>query len=332
MNRRSFLKSAIGIPAAYWLGQGLGAVRFAFAQNRTRSKAAKIILARSEQLLGSDGRPREAACRAVLERSMAVLAGTSDGPSAWRKFFRADDVIGIKVNCLSGRSGSTHLELVRSIISGLESAGIPPGRIIVWDRSNRDLQRAGYPIVTEGDGAKFLGTDAAGGYEELPQESGSIGSCFSRIVSRKCSAIINVPVLKDHDIAGVTLGLKNFFGAIHNPNKYHDNNGDPYIADVNMHPYIRGKLRLTICDGLFGLYHGGPAVKPQWAWRHSGILLGTDPVALDRIGATIIEEKRRQESMPPLKEAGREPRYIATAARRGLGTDDPDDIEVVDVI
>ena len=41
------------------------------------------------------------------------------------------------------------------------------------------------------------------------------------------TAVINVPQVKDHGICGMTLAMKNFFGAIHNPNKYHIGNGDP---------------------------------------------------------------------------------------------------------
>ena len=56
--------------------------------------------------------------------------------------------------------------------------------------------------------------------------------------------LINLPVLKDHDGAGVTIALKNMYGAIHNPNKYHPNGCDPYVADLNMLPEIRSRMKL----------------------------------------------------------------------------------------
>jgi uncharacterized protein (DUF362 family) len=158
---------------------------------------------------------------------------------------------------------------------------------------------------------------------------GSIGSCFSKIASSLCTAIVNVPVLKDHDLAGVSIGMKNFFGIIHNPNKYHDSNCNPYVADLNSHPFIKDKLRLIVCDALKAQYHGGPAFKPQWTWDFRGMLIGTDPVALDRVGAQIIEKKRKEVNMSSLKDAGREPKYIQTAARLGLGVDDPSLIDVI---
>jgi hypothetical protein len=44
------------------------------------------------------------------------------------------------------------------------------------------------------------------------------------------------------------IALKNMYGVIHNPNKYHPNGCNPYIADLNMLPEIRTRMRLTICD------------------------------------------------------------------------------------
>jgi uncharacterized protein (DUF362 family) len=128
--------------------------------------------------------------------------------------------------------------------------------------------------------------------------------------------------LKDHDLCGVSLSLKNFYGAIHNPNKYHDHGCDPYIADVNAHPYIKDKLRLVICDGLIGQCNGGPGYKPQWAWPYSGLLLSRDPVAIDRTGCHIIEEQRKATGLQSLAAAGRPAKHIQTAAQRGLGISD----------
>jgi uncharacterized protein (DUF362 family) len=143
--------------------------------------------------------------------------------------------------------------------------------------------------------------------------------------------VINLPVLKDHGITGVTMALKSFFGAIHNPNKYHSNVGDPYIADVYMLPPIRRKTRLAICDATTAQYEGGPSYMPQWSWRFNSLLVSCDPVALDSTGWHIIERQRTENGMKSLKDAGREPKYIASAAARRLGAADPARIERVEV-
>jgi len=63
---------------------------------------------------------------------------------------------------------------------------------------------------------------------------GSAASLVCNTLSRVCDTVINLPTLKDHGIAGMTMAMKNMFGAIHNPNKYHQNTGNPYVADVFM--------------------------------------------------------------------------------------------------
>jgi len=98
------------------------------------------------------------------------------------------------------------------------SCGVAARNIIVWDRTTRELADAGFAVNFSGDGPRCFGTDApAAGYETEPTELGSIGSCYSRIVTRMATAIINVPVLKEHSLAGVTAALKNNYGASTTP-------------------------------------------------------------------------------------------------------------------
>ena len=170
------------------------------------------------------------------------------------------------------------------------------------------------------------------GYEDELAVYGDAGSRMSRTLTQVCDAVINLPVLKDHSITGVTIALKSMFGAIHNPNKYHISAGDPYVADVYMLPPIRQKVRLTICDATTALYEGGPSFMPQWTWPYNGLIVGLDPVAVDYTGWQIIEKKRAEKGLEPLSKVRREPSYIARAAdaRHAIGTNDPARIDVVE--
>ncbi len=78
-------------------------------------------------------------------------------------------------------------------------------------------------------------------------------------------------------------------------------------------------------------YHGGPAYQPAYAFDYGGILVGTDPVAIDTIGYGIIEELRKNNGREMLKGSKREPIYIKRSAEYGLGTDDPERIELLDL-
>ncbi len=321
--RRRFLQYLTGLPAGLWaLGKSGSAASAPQSPAAPSSSNARVVVATRASAAENAGKVNGTEVTKLLNDSIAAATGKADASSAWKSLFRPSDVVGIKVNCLAGHGLSSHPELVAAIVDSLSAAGLPRDKIIVWDRTEHDLESAGFSTAGL-NGAKVLGTDSEGaGYETDIEFSGEVGSCFSRILSRMCTAIIDVPVLKDHDLAGVTLGMKNFYGAIHNPNKYHDNNCDPYVADLCAHPFIAKKLRLVVCDGLKAQYHGGPAPRAEYSWPAGCLIVGTDPVAVDRIGYEIIEQKRKEAGMQPLKKLGREPKYIETASKRGLGISD----------
>jgi hypothetical protein len=131
----------------------------------------------------------------------------------------------------------------------------------------------------------------------------------------------------------MTGALKNLFGAIHNPNKYHLDVGDPYVPDVWMLEPIQAKVRLNICEAITVQYHGGPSFMPDWTWDFDGLLVSRDPVALDTIGWRLIDRKRLEEGMKILEDEGRKPSYLATAADREhrLGFSNPDRIQLVEI-
>jgi uncharacterized protein (DUF362 family) len=316
----------LGITRRGLLGAGLAG---AIAARGAPGEKSKVVVARDAGLRGGGGAPDSARVLKLLDRAMQSFYGGDSAIDAWKKVVRPGEVAGLKVNCLSGKGAATNPVLVEAICERLQQAGIPQKNIVIWDRLNSDLESAGYRVASRTDRIRCIGNDAAG-YESELATYGSVGSLLSKTLTRTCDAVINLPVLKDHGIAGVTLALKNLFGAIHNPNKYHTNAGDPYVADVNMLPQIRRKVRLTICDALTAQYEGGPSYMPQWSWPYNGLMVGRDPVALDYTGWRIIERKRAEKGMKPLRDLHREPLYIATAAGHGLGTNDPALIDLVE--
>lgn len=298
----------------------LGASVFAAPPGKSR-----VVIAR-EPKLDAARLPK------LLDRAMQTYFSCDSPVEAWKRVIRPNEVVGLKVNCLAGKGNSTNASLVEAICERLRQAGVPAGNIVIWDRLNDDLDSAGFRVATRSDRIRCIGNDVLG-YEEELSVQGSAGSLMAKTLTRVCHAVINLPVLKDHGIVGVTLALKNMFGAIHNPNKYHLNTGDPYVPDVYMLSPVRQKVRLTICDGITAQYEGGPSYMPQWTWPFHGLLVAEDPVALDYTGWRIIEQKRAEKGMKPLKAVDREPRYIATAAdaQHRLGTNDPQQIERMEV-
>jgi uncharacterized protein (DUF362 family) len=302
------------------------------------ARRARVVSVRRPEVFGKDDKSDvrglgidSRLVHKMVHESVAALVGTKTDEDAWKKLFGPRDVVGIKINCLSGRMLSSHPAVVEGIVQGLRKAGVSDNNIIVWDRFLRELKAAGYELNVAGKGVKYTATNARGyGYTKEPIVFRSIGSFFSRILTSQCSALISVPVLKDHNLAGITLNLKNFYGVVQKPSLYHDNGCDPYIADLNAHPLIKDKMRLVVADALVGVYEGG-SYLPDRAWRYAGVLASTDPVAIDRVGANIIGSKRAEVGEDPLKDDGREPIHIHTAAKLGLGRDEPDKIDIVEV-
>jgi uncharacterized protein (DUF362 family) len=291
---------------------------------------SKVIVAQDAALRGGGSSVDSNRVLALLDRAMQSLFNADHAGDPWKKLAHPGERIGLKVNTLGGRGMSTNVELVDAISHRLQEAGIRAQDIIIWDRYTDEMDRVGFHTSTADNRVQCFGTDHLG-YEDDLQTYGSVGSRLSKILTQRCDAMINVPILKDHEGAGVTIAMKNMYGVIHNPNKCHPNGCDPYVADLNMLPEIRNKMRITICDATTACYEGGPGFKPQYAWQNNGLLVSRDPVALDYTGWQIIEKKRAEKNLKTLEAEGRLPRYIATAAdeKHKLGTNDPRRIEVV---
>jgi uncharacterized protein (DUF362 family) len=267
-------------------------------------------------------------CQRAMATALAAATGAESAQRAVASLFRPDDTVGIKLNCLSGPRMSPRVELVEALVELIATSGVERNRIIVFERSSRELTRAGFKVRRSGGPYLCYGTD--NDYDRYPSTSGDIGSCFARLVSAACTALVSFGVVKDHDLAGVSAGLKNWYGVIHNPNKYHDSNCNPYVADVVQHPHVRSKLRLTVLDGIEAQCQGGPALYRGGLFALGKVAASTDPVAADLWAWQELDAERARRGMATLQAEKREPRFISTAARYGLGVGDPKALQRVE--
>ncbi len=287
------------------------------------ASAAAVPIAHAGEGIGQVG--AVSVGRATGDLADAIDAGvasiTALSPTdAWSRLFRPDDRVAIKLNCLAPAL-SPQPAIVEALIGRLQAAGVKPGNIVVFERTSRELERAGYPIQLGGNEPRCFGTDALarGGYGSEIREHRSIGSLFSQVLTNFATALINVGVCKDHDLSGVSAGCKNLYGLIHNPNRYHENRCDPFLADLLDHPAVRPKLKLTVIDAIQAQCQGGPAFSPDHLFRPEKLLLSLDPVAIDTIAWEMIERERARRGLPTLAAVEREPTWIATAGGLGLG-------------
>lgn len=290
----------------------------------------KVVIVRSKGLF-SASRPEPKLFQTMIIKGLILLTSQSETKQAVERIFSPTDRIGIKINTIAGPRLSTVPELALALTSVLNLGGIAERNMIIWDRTNRELREAGYPLQTSRDKLKIFGTDNGGaGYEQEPYSFRHIGSLFSTILTNFVTASISLAILKDHGLAGITAGMKNYFGAVHNPNKYHDNHCDPFVAELLACPPIKTKHRLSILDALVVQFHKGPSFHPRWAAQYEALIFGLDPVATDAVGWSIIEKLRAEKGLPSLKEEGRPPSYLDTARVLGLGENDLRKIQIIE--
>ncbi len=345
MDRRSFLRYVGLSAAAAMAGCGRGKSQAAgVGDGRAQAKdeqapqqeaafagttGSRVVLVRSERW------KKEVdvdSLRVGLAKGIVALTGAANAAEGWRRLIRPDENVAIKVNCLAGPGLCSSPQLTTAVVEELSAAGHPRGKIWVYERSSAELEECGYELRAEEDEVKCLGSDEVG-YDEQVTVTGEVGTWFSLIVSQWADAIINVPVAKDHDLAGISGALKNHFGSISNPNKLHLPDISRAIADVAAAEVIARKQKIVIYDALKVCYDGGPGFKPATTKAYGAVILTMDPVAADAVVMQIIERMRREEGLPSLFEREAKPDHVKIAAdsEHGLGCAEREKIELVEV-
>lgn len=142
--------------------------------------------------------------------------------------------------------------------------------------------------------------------------------------------LINMPIMKKHLAAGMTLGFKNHFGSIwlgfedgedENLHDYITFWRDIFTPDYNplveiySHSHIVGKTVLTVGDGLYGDRVSNVSVPERWTIfgndSPNSLFFSCDPVAIDCVMADIIESESHVSSKADY--------YLRLAETAGLG-------------
>ena len=295
--------------------------------------------------------------RLMLEQGMKELTGESSTEAAWAKFVEPKDLVGIKINPSGAPACCSSPELVREIVSALESVGVPTEHIVVYDRFGYEMDIGSYQLLMP-PGIRVVGVqgdrlDAAGYDANVYCQADFFGewetrSYMASIVAGGVDKIINVPTLKDHSASGVTGCLKNLgYGTFNNVARSHRQPysfTNPLIGVMCSVEPLRSKAVLNIMDGTRMVWHGGPLTQNQEFIYQAGILMvSTDPVAMDTIELEIIDKKRKEQGAPSVWERNansitsnnaefyqdasknlyyRQPGHIAAAGKLGLGVSD----------
>jgi hypothetical protein len=85
--------------------------------------------------------------RDMIERGMKELTGERSVSAAWAKFVEPSDVVGIKINPSGAPACCSSPEIVREIINGVQSAGVPTSNIVVYDRYEYEIDIGSYQAL-----------------------------------------------------------------------------------------------------------------------------------------------------------------------------------------
>jgi hypothetical protein len=149
-------------------------------------------------------------------------------------------------------------------------------------------------------------------------------------VFQKSTALINMRATQTHYWAGLGTCIKNYIMFAQKPSIYHPDS----CADLALAwklPIVKDKTRLNILVVLKPLFYGrGPHhFDNRYVWNYNGLIVGTDPVAVDTIALELIKAKRI-EYFGNEGEWETQPKHIAYAdTRHKLGTSDLNKIELI---
>ena len=276
-----------------------------------------------------NARVNAAAVEEMMDLAVKQLTGQATVGGAWSQIFRnhnggrnytAGERIAIKVNFNNAHDLSLHnpnYQVVNAVIRQLvEVVGVAQANITVYDAS-RPFQ-AGF---SAGILARFpnvrLVTQSTGCWD------GAVAGTRFACVLRDTTYLINMPLLRTHSYAKVSLSFKNHLGSVETPAVLHPNisSADPAVNPLirlNRHSYINNKTLLVVADGVYGLRAGGPTDNPGGSRGitnpyPNSLFLSTDPVAVDSVMIDYLQNRGASWGTS-------EPRnYLAAAASVGLG-------------
>jgi hypothetical protein len=107
------------------------------------------------------------------------------------------------------------------------------------------------------------------------------------------TGLVNVRPLRTHHWAGVGTCLKNYIQFVPDRPSYHPD-GCAALGRIWTFPIVKGKTRLNILSALTPQFYGRGAnfFDRRYVWPYQGLIVGTDPVAVDTVGAHLLQVKR----------------------------------------
>jgi len=277
----------------------------------------------------------------MVEDGLVSLTGAETTRDAWELLipdFEPGQRVAIKVNLNNTRSEQPGnaidavIEPINAVLDGLVERGFEPSDITVYDvtlGAHEGHMPGHLPERCAYEGVNFVAY--VGNTSPYSSETVSFDPALRKPISDRPLArvlveadyLINMPIAKAHDFAGMSVSFKNHFGSIERCDHLHPyvfQRVDTYTPTYNpmlelyANEHVGGKTVLTVCDALFGTcthLWSAPTRWPTCAGPPNSILLSTDPVALDSVVADMLAA---QGAIPDNADD-----YLVLAGEAGMG-------------
>jgi hypothetical protein len=111
-------------------------------------------------------------------------------------------------------------------------------------------------------------------------------------IFHRATGLVNVRPLRTHRWAGVGTCLKNYIQFDPDRPSFHED-ACAVLGKIWTYPIVQGKTRLNILSALTPQFYGrGSNFDTRYVWPYRGLIVGTDPVAVDTVGAHLLQVKR----------------------------------------
>ena len=299
MDRRIFLK-AIALAGAAFTIKDLKAVTL-LSQKFPGTAPGKGY----DLVAVMGGKPVE-----MFRKGIAEMGGMS-------RFVKKGSSIVVKPNIgwdkVPEMAANTNPELVGEIVRQCLRAGAK--EVIVFDHTCDDWRRcyanSGIESAVKAAGGKVLPAHEQSYYRQVELPKGvKLKSTQVHQAILDCDAWINVPVLKNHGGAKMSISMKNLMGIVWDRGYFHKNDLQQCIADVCT---LDKKPVLNVVDAYRLMKTNGPRGKNEGdVVEAKGMFISQDIVAADTAATSFFNQVREM----PLNTV----EYIGRGEKHKLGT------------
>lgn len=289
MKRRQFIKSA----AIAMVGLSVPSVLDAVFSSSNASDRVDLVIARGPS-------------------ASKITRAAIDAIGGIKRFISRGDIVVLKPNMAWDRrpeqAANTNPDVVAEVVRMCYEAGAR--KVKVFDRTVNDPRRcyvqSGIADAAKAAGAEVIYVDDRK-FKEMDIKGEAIKSWPLYTELFEADKIINIPIAKHHGLAKLTMSMKNWMGVMGGSRRHIHQRLDESLVDLSM--FI--KPTLTILDAIRVLTANGPqGGSLDDVRRLDTVIVGTDQVAIDSLGATLFGMK------------GSDLGYVRIADKRGLGTMD----------